>query len=216
MSERVIPLSYRYMNGYGSYTYSMISAKGERFWVKYHLKTQQGINCLTDAEVEAVIGKYRESHQRDLYDAIERRNFPKWTMSIQVVPERDAAKFPFDPFDLTKVWPHGGYPLHEVGVPELNRKPENNFADVALTAFNPANIVPGLGFSPDKMLQGRLFSYGDAQRYRLGMNHHLIPVNAPPLPVQRLLLGRTDAGGRQLREYPRLRAEQLRRVAGAA
>jgi catalase len=182
MSERGIPASYRHMNGYGSHTYSMINAKGERFWVKYHLKTQQGIKCLTDAEAEAAIGKCRESHQRDLYDAIERKEYPRWTMSIQVVPEADAVKFAFNPFDLTKVWPHKDYPLYEVGVLELNCNPENYFADVEQSAFNPANIVPGLGFSPDKMLQGRLFSYGDAQRYRLGVNHHQIPVNAPRCP----------------------------------
>jgi len=170
------------MNGYGSHTFSMINAKGERFWVKYHLKTQQGIKNMTDAEAEAVIGKCRESHQRDLYDAIERGECPRWTVSIQIVPEKDAAKFPFNPFDLTKVWPKGEYPLHEVGVLELNRNPENYFQDVEQAAFNPANIVPGLGFSPDKMLQGRLFSYGDAQRYRLGVNHHQIPVNAPRCP----------------------------------
>ncbi|MBN2048890.1 MAG: catalase [Spirochaetales bacterium] len=182
MSERGIPLSYRHMNGYGSHTYSMINAKGERFWVKYHLKTQQGIKCLTDAEAEAAIGKCRESHQRDLYDAIERKEYPRWTMYLQVVPEKEAENFPFNPFDLTKVWPHGDYPLQEVGVLELNGNPENYFADVEQAAFNPANIVPGLGFSPDKMLQGRLFSYGDAQRYRLGVNHHQIPVNAPRCP----------------------------------
>ncbi len=182
MSDRGIPFSYRHMNGYGSHTFSMINAKGERFWVKYHLKTQQGIKNMTDAEAEVVIGKCRESHQRDLYDAIERGEYPRWTMSIQVIPEKDAAKFPFNPFDLTKVWPKGEYPLHEVGVLELNRNPENYFQDVEQAAFNPANIVPGLGFSPDKMLQGRLFSYGDAQRYRLGVNHHQIPVNAPRCP----------------------------------
>ena len=182
MSERGIPFSYRHMNGYGSHTYSMINAKGERFWVKYHLKTQQGIKNLTDAEAEAIIAKDRESHQRDLFDAIEHKEYPRWTMYIQVVPEKDAAKFPFNPFDLTKVWPHKDYPLHEVGIMELNRNPENYFADVEQAAFNPANIVPGLGFSPDKMLQGRLFSYGDAQRYRLGVNHGHIPVNAPRCP----------------------------------
>jgi catalase len=182
MSDRGIPFSYRHMNGYGSHTFSMINAKGERFWVKYHLKTQQGIKNMTDAEAEAVIGKCRESHQRDLYDAIERGEYPRWTMSIQVIPEKDAAKFPFNPFDLTKVWPKGEYPLHEVGVLELNKNPANYFQDVEQAAFNPVNIVPGLGFSPDKMLQGRLFSYGDAQRYRLGVNHHQIPVNAPRCP----------------------------------
>jgi catalase len=182
MSERGIPLSYRHMNGYGSHTYSMINAKGERFWVKYHFKTQQGIKCLTDAEAEAIVAKDRESHQRDLYEAIERKDFPRWTLQIQVVPEKEAAKFPFNPFDLTKVWPHTDYPVQEIGVLELNRNPENYFAEVEQAAFNPANIVPGLGYSPDKMLQGRLFSYGDAQRYRLGVNHQQIPVNAPRCP----------------------------------
>ena len=182
MSERGIPASYRHMNGYGSHTYSMINAKGERYWVKYHFKTRQGIKNLSDAEAEALIGKCRESHQRDLYEAIERKDFPRWTLSIQVVPEKAAKDFPFNPFDLTKVWPHKDYPLHEVGVLELNRNPENYFADVEQAAFNPANIVPGLGYSPDKMLQGRLFSYGDAQRYRLGVNHGQIPVNAPRCP----------------------------------
>lgn len=182
MSERGIPLSYRHMNGYGSHTFSLINAKGERFWVKFHFKTRQGIKCLTDAEAEAIIAKDRESHQRDLYEAIERKDFPSWTAYIQVVPEKAAAAFPFNPFDLTKVWPHKEYPLQEVGILELNRNPENYFQDVEQAAFNPANIVPGIGFSPDKMLQGRLFSYGDAQRYRLGVNHQQIPVNAPRCP----------------------------------
>jgi len=182
MSERGIPASYRNMNGYGSHTFSLINAKNERFWVKFHLKTQQGIKNLTDAEAEAIIAKDRESHQKDLFDAIERKDFPRWTMSIQVVPEAAAADFPFNPFDLTKVWSKKDYPLIEVGVMELNRNPKNYFADVEQAAFNPANIVPGIGFSPDKMLQGRLFSYGDAQRYRLGVNHASIPVNAPRCP----------------------------------
>jgi len=182
MSERGIPYSYRHMNGYGSHTYSMINAKNERHWVKFQFKTQQGIRCLSDEEAEAIIGKCRESHQRDLYESIEKGDFPRWTLSIQVMPEKDASKCPFNPFDLTKVWPHGDYPLVEVGIYELNRNPENYFAEVEQSAFNPANIVPGIGFSPDKMLQGRLFSYGDAQRYRLGVNHHLIPVNASRCP----------------------------------
>ena len=182
MSDRGIPASYRTMNGYGSHTYSMINAQNERFWVKFHFKTQQGIKNLTDEEAEAIIGKCRESHQRDLYEHIEKGDFPRWTLSIQVMPELDAEKVPFHPFDLTKVWPHKDYPLIEVGVMELNRNPENYFAEVEQAAFNPANIVPGIGFSPDKMLQGRLFSYGDAQRYRLGVNHHLIPVNRARCP----------------------------------
>ncbi|MEW6708752.1 MAG: catalase [Candidatus Riflebacteria bacterium] len=183
MSERGIPLSYRHMNGYGSHTYSMINADNERFWVKFHFKTQQGIKCLTDQEAETVVGKCRESHQRDLYESIEKGDFPKWNLKIQVVPEKEAANFPFNPFDLTKVWPHEKYPLIDVGVMELNKNPENYFAEVEQAAFNPANIVPGIGFSPDKMLQGRLFSYGDAQRYRLGVNHHLIPVNKAKCPM---------------------------------
>ncbi len=183
MSDRGIPFSYRHMNGYGSHTYSLINRKNERFWVKFHMKTQQGIKNLTDAEAEEVIGKCRESHQRDLYESIEKGDFPKWSMKIQVVPENQALNFSFNPFDLTKVWPQKEYPLIDVGVFELNKNPENYFAEVEQAAFNPANIVPGIGFSPDKMLQGRLFSYGDAQRYRLGVNHHLIPVNRAKCPV---------------------------------
>ena len=183
MSERGIPYSYRHMNGYGSHTFSLINATNERFWVKFHLKTQQGIKNLTDEEAEAIIAKDRESHQRDLFESIEKGDFPKWNMKIQIMQEKDASKFPFNPFDLTKVWPHKEYPLMDVGVLELNKNPENYFAEVEQSAFNPANIVPGIGFSPDKMLQGRLFSYGDAQRYRLGVNHNQIPVNQARCPV---------------------------------
>jgi catalase len=183
MSGRGIPYSYRHMHGFGSHTFSLINAKNERFWVKFHFKTQQGIRNLTDEEAEVLVGKDRESHQRDLYENIEKGNFPRWTLYFQIMPEKDAATYRFHPFDLTKVWLHGDYPLIEVGVMELNRNPENYFAEVEQSAFNPANVVPGVGFSPDKMLQGRLFSYGDAQRYRLGVNHNLIPVNAPRCPV---------------------------------
>jgi catalase len=183
MSERGIPLSYRHMNGYGSHTYSMINDKNERVWVKFHLKTQQGIKNLTDQEAEAIVAKDRESHQRDLFDSIEKGDYPKWSVKIQVMSEQDAVEFPYNPFDLTKVWSHKDYPLIDVGVLELNKNPENYFAEVEQAAFNPGNIVPGIGFSPDKMLQGRLFSYGDAQRYRLGVNHHLIPVNKARCPV---------------------------------
>jgi catalase len=156
----------------------------ELFWVKFHLVCQQGIKNLTDAEAEAIIAKDRESHQRDLFESIEKGDFPRWTLFIQVMPEKDAARLPYHPFDLTKVWFHGDYPLIEVGVMELNRNPDNYFADVEQAAFNPASVVPGIGFSPDKMLQGRLFSYGDAQRYRLGVNHAQIPVNAPRVAAQ--------------------------------
>jgi catalase len=182
MSDRGIPYSYRHMHAFGSHTFSLINAKNERFWVKFHFHTQQGVKNLTDGEAQAIIGKDRESHQRDLYDSIEKKDFPRWTLFIQVMPENEAANCPYNPFDLTKVWYHKDYPLIEVGVLELNRNPENYFAEVEQAAFNPANVVPGIGFSPDKMLQGRLFSYGDAQRYRLGVNHHLIPVNAPRCP----------------------------------
>ncbi|MCE5345756.1 MAG: catalase [Bacteroidales bacterium] len=182
MSDRGIPSSYRHMHGFGSHTYSLINDKNERIWVKFHLVTQQGIKNLTDQEAEAVIGKCRESHQRDLFDSIEKGDFPRWTMKIQLMTDEQALKCRFNPFDLTKVWSHKEYPLIEIGVLELNKNPENYFADVEQAAFNPANIVPGIGFSPDKMLQGRLFSYGDAQRYRLGVNHHLIPVNKSRCP----------------------------------
>jgi len=182
MSDRGIPYSYRHMDGFGSHTFSFINAKNERYWVKFHFKTQQGIKNLTDQEAEVIIAKDRESHQRDLFESIGKKDFPRWKMSIQIMPEKDASKTQYNPFDLTKVWPHKDYPLIDVGIVELNRNPENYFAEVEQAAFNPANIVPGIGFSPDKMLQGRLFSYGDAQRYRLGVNHHLIPVNASRCP----------------------------------
>ena len=183
MSERGIPYSYRHMNGYGSHTYSLISPDNQRYWVKFHLKTQQGIKNITDEEAEVIVGKDRESHQRDLLNSIDTKDFPKWDMKIQIIPEEEAVNCPFNPFDLTKVWPHSDYPLIDVGVLELNRNPENYFAEVEQAAFNPTNIVPGISFSPDKMLQGRLFSYGDAQRYRLGVNHNQIPVNQPRCPV---------------------------------
>lgn len=182
MSDRGIPATYRHMHGFGSHTFSFINAKNERHWCKFHFKTQQGIRNLTDEEAEALTGKDRESHQRDLYESIEKGDFPRWTLFVQVMPEKEASKCPYNPFDLTKVWLHKDYPLIEVGILELNRNPENYFAEVEQAAFNPANVVPGIGFSPDKMLQGRLFSYGDAQRYRLGVNHHLIPVNKPRCP----------------------------------
>jgi catalase len=182
MSDRGLPASYRHMHGFGSHTFSFINAQNERTWVKFHFRTHQGIKNLTDAEAEAIVGKDRESHQRDLFEAIENGDYPKWTLYVQVMPEKEASQVPYNPFDLTKVWPHKDYPLIEVGVMELNRNPENFFAEVEQSAFNPAAVVPGISFSPDKMLQARLFSYGDAQRYRLGVNHHQIPVNAPKCP----------------------------------
>ena len=182
MSDRGLPRSFRHMHGFGSHTFSFLNAQNERFWVKFTFKTQQGIQNLTDAEAEALVGKDRESSHRDLYESIENGDFPRWTLYVQIMPEQEAGTYHLNPFDLSKVWPHGDYPLIEVGVLELNRNADNHFAEVEQAAFNPANVVPGISFSPDKMLQGRLFSYGDAQRYRLGVNHSHIPVNAPKCP----------------------------------
>lgn len=182
MSDRGIPRSYRHMHGFGSHTYSMIDDAGARVWVKFHFRCQQGIENLTDAESETVIGRDRESNGRDLLEAIDRGDFPRWQLNIQVMTEEQARQHRHNPFDVTKVWPKADYPLIPVGDLELNRNPENVFADVEQAAFSPANVVPGISFSPDKMLQARLFSYGDAQRYRLGVNHHSIPVNAPRCP----------------------------------
>lgn len=182
MGDRGIPANYRHMHGFGSHTFSLINAANERHWVKFHFRTQQGIKNLSDAEAGELIGRDRESAQRDLLDSIDSGDFPRWTMFIQIMSEQQAAECPFNPFDLSKVWPHGDYPLIEVGEFELNRNPANYFAEVEQAAFNPANVVPGISFSPDRMLQGRLFSYGDAQRYRLGVNHGHIPVNVPRCP----------------------------------
>jgi catalase len=183
MSDRGLPVAPMYMNGYGSHTFSLINAKGERFWVKFHFKTLQGHKHYTNAEAEQVIGKCRESYQRELFGTIDRGEFPKWRMMIQVMPETDADKAPFNPFDLTKVWPHADYPLIEVGIMELNRNPDNYFAEIEQAAFSPSNIVPGIGFSPDKMLQARIFSYADAHRHRLGTHYEALPVNAPKSAV---------------------------------
>ncbi len=182
MSDRGLPRSYRHMHGFGSHTFSFISGDHQRYWVKFTFKTQQGIQNYADAEASDIVGRDRESAQRDLFYSIEQGEFPRWTMFVQIMPEREAGTYHINPFDLTKVWPHGDYPLIEVGVLELNRNPENYFAEVEQAAFSPANVVPGISFSPDKMLQSRLFSYGDAHRYRLGVNHHQIPVNAPKCP----------------------------------
>ncbi|MCL1792116.1 MAG: catalase, partial [Peptococcaceae bacterium] len=183
MSDRGIPDGYRFMHGFGSHTYSLINDNNERVWVKFHFKTQQGIKTLTDEEAEAIVGQDRESSQHDLFKAIESGDFPRWTLKIQVMTVDQGRTHKDNPFDITKVWSQKEFPLIEVGVLELNRNPENYFADVEQAAFNPANMVPGIGLSPDKLLQGRMFSYGDAQRYRLGVNHTSIPVNAPKSPV---------------------------------
>jgi catalase len=177
--DRGIPASYRHMNGYGSHTFQWVNAAGEQFFVKYHFKCDQGIRCLTTEEAPRVAGENPESHTADLMDAIDRGECPSWTLKVQVMPAADAADYRINAFDLTKVWPHGDYPLMEVGRLVLDQNPENYFAEVEQAAFDPVHFVAGIGPSPDKMLQGRLFAYGDAHRYRLGVNHTQLPVNRP-------------------------------------
>ncbi|CAM5256602.1 catalase [Streptomyces narbonensis] len=179
MGDRGIPASYRHMNGYGSHTYQWTNEAGEAFFVKYHFKTNQGIRSLSADQAAELVGKDANSHQTDLLQAIERGVNPSWTLYVQIMPAAEAAEYRFNPFDLTKVWPHSDYPLQRVGRLVLDRNPENVFAEVEQAAFSPNNFVPGIGPSPDKMLQGRLFAYADAHRYRLGVNHTLLPVNAP-------------------------------------
>jgi len=178
-SDRGIPRGIPYMNGYGSHTYSFINADNERFWVKFHFKTQQGIQCIPPDEAERLAGCDPDYHVRRLFEAIERGEYPRWTFSVQVMPEKEAEAYRWNPFDLTKVWPHADYPLIEVGVLEMNRNPKNYFAEIEQAAFSPGNVVPGISFSPCKMLQARIFSYADAHRYRLGANFEQLPVNAP-------------------------------------
>ena len=177
--DRGIPASYRNMDGFGSHTFQWQNARGEGCWVKYHFKTDQGIKCLTVQEAARIAGETPDYCQLDLLQAIERKDYPSWTVKVQIMSFADAQKYRFNPFDLTKVWSQKDYPLQELGKLVLDRNPENYFADVEQAAFNPANFVPGIGPSPDKMLQGRLFAYGEAHRYRLGVNHTQIPVNKP-------------------------------------
>jgi catalase len=183
MSDRGLPTDVRHINGYGSHTYSLINAAGERHWVKFHFKTMQGHKHWTNREATEVVGRTRESTQEDLFTSIEKGQFPEWKVQVQIMPEADVGKHWYNPFDLTKVWPHGDYPPIDIGVLELNRNPENYFAEIEQAAFSPSNIVPGIGFSPDKMLQARVFSYADAHRYRLGTHYEMLPVNRPRCPV---------------------------------
>ena len=183
-SDRGCPRTPMNMNGYGSHTFSFWNTKGERYWVKFHFKTQQGHSFYTNAEAADVIANTRESYQEALYGGIDRGEFPKWTMFVQVMPEEDAEKTAYNPFDLTKVWPHADYPLIEVGEFELNRNADNYFAEIENAAYSPSNVVPGIGFSPDRMLQARVFSYADAHRHRLGTHYEQLPVNAPRCPVR--------------------------------
>ena len=182
-SDRGIPATLRNMHGFSSHTFSLWNQKGERYWVKWHFKTMQGIKTLTQAEANKIAGEDLDYHRRDLFAAIERGDFPKWRVMVQIMPERDAETYPINPFDLTKVWPHKDYPLVEVGVLELNRNPQNHFAEVEQAAFEPGNMPPGMGASPDKVLQARLLSYPDAHRYRIGVNYAALDVNKPRCPV---------------------------------
>lgn len=184
MSNRGLPKSYRHINGYGSHTYSLINEKNERFWVKFHFKTMQGIETITDKQAEEIVGKDRESNQRDLFENIEQGNYPKWSFEIQIMTEEEALACSFNPFDLTKVWPHSDYPMIKVGELILNENPKNYFNEVEQASFSPSNIVPGIGFSPDKMLQARIFSYPDAHRYRVGTHYEMLPVNRPIVDVK--------------------------------
>jgi catalase len=198
MSDRGTPYSYRHMNGYGSHTFSFFNKKNERCWVKFHLKTKQGIKNFTGPEAEEMKARDLDWAQRDLMEAIDRKDYPRWNMQIQIMTDEQAKTFRWNPFDLTKVWPHKEYPLIDVGILELNQVPENYFADVEQAAFAPANVVDGIGYSPDKMLQGRLLSYPDAHRYRLGVNYEQIPVNKCPYAVnnyQRDGFMRVDGNG---------------------
>ena len=182
-SDRGTPDGYRHMNGYSSHTFSLINAKNELFYVKWHFKTKQGIKNFTRESADAMRGMDPDYSQRDLFNAIAKGDFPKWRVCIQIMPEKDADAYHINPFDLTKVWPHGDYPLVEVGELVLDRNPVNYFAEVEQAAFEPKNIVRGMGYSPDKMLQARLISYPDAHRYRLGVNYEALPVNKPQCPV---------------------------------
>ncbi len=182
-SDRGLPQGYRFMNGYGSHTYSLWNDAGERYWVKFHFKSMQGIKTFTNGEANQIIAEDRESAQRDLYTAIEHGDYPKWRVCLQIMPEQDADKHWYNPFDLTKVWPHADYPLIEIGVLELNRNPEHYFAEIEQASFSPSNVVPGISYSPDKVLQSRLFAYADAHRYRVGTHYEALPVNKPKCPV---------------------------------
>ena len=183
-SDRGIPDGYRFMHGFGSHTFSLINANGERHWVKWHYKTKQGIKNLAPAEAARLAGTDPDYAQRDLFQAIERGDYPKWQVCIQVMSEAQAAAHPENPFDVTKTWSQKQFPLIEVGEIELNCNPLNYFAEVEQAAFAPSNVVPGVGLSPDRMLQGRVFAYADAHRYRIGTNHQQLPVNAPKSPTQ--------------------------------
>jgi len=183
MGDRGLPRTWRHMNGYGSHTFMWVNAAGERFWVKYHFKTDQGWQTFDNAEAMAMAGMDADFHRRDLFEAIEGGDLPTWTLHVQVMPYDEAPSYRFNPFDLTKIWPHSDFPLIRVGTMTLDRNPENFFAQIEQAAFSPGSTVPGIGLSPDKMLLGRSFAYNDAQRNRIGVNFHQLPVNRPRVPV---------------------------------
>ena len=210
MGDRGLPRSWRHMPGYGSHTFQWINAAGQRFWVKYHFHALQGNDELDGGLAEAIAGADADFYRRDLYEAIERGDFPRWRMFVQVMPYEDAKNYRFNPFDLTKVWPHADYPLIEVGIHTLNANPQNFFTQIEQAAFSPANLVPGIDVSPDRMLMARVFAYPDAQRYRVGTNYAELPVNRPLSPVGRLHAGRAGAAQPQARSVARLRPELVR------
>lgn len=183
MGDRGIPKTWRHMNGYSSHTYMWVNAKGERFFVKYHFKSDQGIDFLTQKEADELAGNDSDFHQRDLFESIKQGNYPSWTLKVQIMPFEEAETYRLNPFDLTKVWPHADYPLHEVGRLTLDRNPTDFHTEIEQASFEPNNLIPGIGSSPDKMLLARLFSYADAHRARLGVNYKQIPVNKPKVPV---------------------------------
>ena len=179
MGDRGTPKSTRHQNGYGSHTFQWVNEEGEAFWVKYHFKSRQGVENFTDEEATTTAGQNPDCHREDLYNAIEEGNYPIWDVKVQIMPLDEAENYRFNPFDLTKVWSKKDYPLHDVGYFVLNRNPRNFFAQIEQVAFDPSNIVPGVGLSPDKMLQARAFAYADQQRYRIGANYKQLPVNQP-------------------------------------
>ena len=208
MGDRGIPYTWRHMNLYGSHTYMWVNAAGEKFWVKYHFHTDQGIENLTQAEADQLVSVDTDYHTRDLFEAIKRGEHPSWTLKMQIMPFEDAKTYRFNPFDLTKVWPHADYPLIDVGRLTLDRNPTDNHSQIEQGAWEPSNMVPGIGPSPDKMLLGRMFAYADAHRYRIGANYNQLPVNAPKSPVHSYSTGRADAlsdrhGPGVLRRTPR-------------
>ena len=214
MGDRGIPKTYRHMNGYSSHTYMWVNAAGEKFWVKYHFKTDQGIDFLTQEEADRIAGESPDYHRQDLFDAIRDGDFPSWTLQMQIMPFEEARTYRFNPFDLTKVWPHGDYPLIKVGTMTLNRNLTDFHTEMEQAAFEPNNLVPGIGLSPDKMLLARGFSYADAHRARLGVNYKQIPVNEPHVPGAQLQQGRRRAD--EERRRPGLRAQLLRRPEGGS